>query len=114
MESEVWNFLNHWYYCLLLQLITHADNTVYNFKRFHGRAYNDPFIQKEKEHLSYYVVPMKNGSVGIKVKMSVIYLQFPEQKLNQLWKGYGDETKVALTCFLFQNKIWEECWKYSA
>ncbi|XP_058042267.1 heat shock protein 105 kDa [Ahaetulla prasina] len=49
------------------QLITHADNTVYNFKRFHGRAYNDPFIQKEKEHLSYYVVPMKNGSIGIKV-----------------------------------------------
>uniref|UniRef100_A0A8C6YGR6 Heat shock protein family H (Hsp110) member 1 n=1 Tax=Naja naja TaxID=35670 RepID=A0A8C6YGR6_NAJNA len=48
------------------QLITHADNTVYNFKRFHGRAYNDPFIQKEKENLSYYVVPMKNGSVGIK------------------------------------------------
>uniref|UniRef100_A0A670Y7B4 Heat shock protein 105 kDa n=1 Tax=Pseudonaja textilis TaxID=8673 RepID=A0A670Y7B4_PSETE len=49
------------------QLITHADNTVYNFKRFHGRAYNDPFIQKEKENLSYCVVPMKNGSVGIKV-----------------------------------------------
>ncbi|KAM3837144.1 heat shock protein 105 kDa [Vipera latastei] len=49
------------------QLITHADNTVYNFKRFHGRAYNDSFIQKEKELLSYYVVPMKNGSVGIKV-----------------------------------------------
>uniref|UniRef100_A0A670YGL2 Heat shock protein 105 kDa n=1 Tax=Pseudonaja textilis TaxID=8673 RepID=A0A670YGL2_PSETE len=53
------------------QLITHADNTVYNFKRFHGRAYNDPFIQKEKENLSYCVVPMKNGSVGIKVKMSI-------------------------------------------
>uniref|UniRef100_A0A670Y702 Heat shock protein 105 kDa n=1 Tax=Pseudonaja textilis TaxID=8673 RepID=A0A670Y702_PSETE len=45
------------------QLITHADNTVYNFKRFHGRAYNDPFIQKEKENLSYCVVPMKNGRV---------------------------------------------------
>ncbi|XP_063161781.1 heat shock protein 105 kDa [Candoia aspera] len=49
------------------QLITHADNTVYNFKRFHGRTYNDTFIQKEKEHVSYCVVPMKNGSVGIKV-----------------------------------------------
>uniref|UniRef100_A0A8D0DND3 Heat shock protein 105 kDa n=1 Tax=Salvator merianae TaxID=96440 RepID=A0A8D0DND3_SALMN len=47
------------------QLITHAKNTVYNFKRFHGRAFNDPFIQKEKERLSYCVVPMKNGSVGI-------------------------------------------------
>ncbi|XP_053167053.1 heat shock protein 105 kDa [Hemicordylus capensis] len=49
------------------QLITHADNTLFNFKRFHGRTFNDPFIQKEKEHLSYCVVPMKNGSVGIKV-----------------------------------------------
>uniref|UniRef100_A0A803TFQ1 Heat shock protein 105 kDa n=1 Tax=Anolis carolinensis TaxID=28377 RepID=A0A803TFQ1_ANOCA len=49
------------------QLITHANNTVFNFKRFHGRAFNDPFVQKEKEHVSYCVVPMKNGNVGIKV-----------------------------------------------
>ncbi|XP_062983054.1 heat shock protein 105 kDa [Elgaria multicarinata webbii] len=49
------------------QLITHANNTVFNFKRFHGRTYNDPFIQKEKELVSYRLVPMKNGSVGIKV-----------------------------------------------
>ncbi|XP_057388706.1 heat shock protein 105 kDa isoform X1 [Balaenoptera acutorostrata] len=49
------------------QQITHANNTVFNFKRFHGRAFNDPFIQKEKENLSYDLVPMKNGGVGIKV-----------------------------------------------
>ncbi|KAJ6662283.1 hypothetical protein lerEdw1_012447 [Lerista edwardsae] len=49
------------------QLITHANNTVFNFKRFHGRTFNDPFVQKEKEHLSYCIVPMKNGSVGIQV-----------------------------------------------
>ncbi|XP_061484442.1 heat shock protein 105 kDa [Rhineura floridana] len=49
------------------QLITHAKNTVFNFKRFHGRTFNDPFIQKEKEHLSYSVIPMENGNVGIKV-----------------------------------------------
>lgn len=49
------------------QQITHANNTVSNFKRFHGRAFNDPFIQKEKENLSYDLVQMKNGSVGIKV-----------------------------------------------
>lgn len=51
----------------LLQQITHANNTVSSFKRFHGRAFNDPFIQKEKENLSYDLVPMKNGGVGIKV-----------------------------------------------
>ncbi|XP_074842243.1 heat shock protein 105 kDa [Carettochelys insculpta] len=49
------------------QQITHASNTVSNFKRFHGRAFNDPFIQKEKEGLSYALVPMKNGGVGVKV-----------------------------------------------
>uniref|UniRef100_A0A8C0VSW9 Heat shock protein 105 kDa n=1 Tax=Cyanistes caeruleus TaxID=156563 RepID=A0A8C0VSW9_CYACU len=37
------------------------------FKRFHGRAFNDPFVQKEKEKLSYDLVPMKNGGVGVKV-----------------------------------------------
>ncbi|KAM5287786.1 heat shock protein 105 kDa isoform 3-T3 [Ctenodactylus gundi] len=49
------------------QQITHANNTVSNFKRFHGRAFSDPFVQKEKENLSYDLVPMKNGGVGIKV-----------------------------------------------
>ncbi|XP_054830138.1 heat shock protein 105 kDa [Eublepharis macularius] len=49
------------------QLITHANNTVFNFKRFHGRTFNEPFIQKEKERLSYCIVPLKNGSVAIKV-----------------------------------------------
>ncbi|XP_039329124.1 heat shock protein 105 kDa isoform X2 [Saimiri boliviensis] len=49
------------------QQITHANNTVSNFKRFHGRAFNDPFIQKEKENLSYDLVQLKNGGVGIKV-----------------------------------------------
>ncbi|XP_061849452.1 heat shock protein 105 kDa isoform X3 [Colius striatus] len=49
------------------QQITHAHNTVSNFKRFHGRAFNDPFVQKEKENLSYDLVPMKNGGVGVKV-----------------------------------------------
>ncbi|XP_057241904.1 heat shock protein 105 kDa isoform X2 [Malurus melanocephalus] len=49
------------------QQITHAHNTVSNFKRFHGRAFNDLFVQKEKEKLSYDLVPMKNGGVGVKV-----------------------------------------------
>ncbi|XP_052610542.1 heat shock protein 105 kDa isoform X2 [Peromyscus californicus insignis] len=49
------------------QQITHANNTVSSFKRFHGRAFSDPFIQKEKASLSYDLVPMKNGGVGIKV-----------------------------------------------
>uniref|UniRef100_A0A8C9N2M7 Heat shock protein 105 kDa n=1 Tax=Serinus canaria TaxID=9135 RepID=A0A8C9N2M7_SERCA len=53
--------------CQSVCQITHAHNTVSNFKRFHGRAFNDPFVQKEKEKLSYDLVPMKNGGVGVKV-----------------------------------------------
>ncbi|XP_075418890.1 heat shock protein 105 kDa isoform X2 [Tenrec ecaudatus] len=48
------------------QQITHASNTVYHFKRFHGRAFSDPFVQREKANLTYELVPMTNGSAGIK------------------------------------------------
>lgn len=49
------------------QLITNATNTVSSFKKFHGRAFNDPFIQKERSNLPYELVPTNNGGVGIKV-----------------------------------------------
>ncbi|XP_072119053.1 heat shock protein 105 kDa isoform X1 [Mobula birostris] len=48
------------------QLITNAKNTIINFKRFHGRAFNDPFIQNQKDKLAFDLVPMETG-VGIKV-----------------------------------------------
>lgn len=57
----------------LLQQITHANNTVSSFKRFHGRAFSDPFIQKEKASLSYDLVSMKNGGVGIKVIQLILW-----------------------------------------
>ncbi|XP_040196390.1 heat shock protein 105 kDa [Rana temporaria] len=49
------------------QLITNATNTVYSFKKFHGRAFNDPFVQKERKNVAYEVVQTNNGGVGIKV-----------------------------------------------
>ncbi|XP_006879642.1 PREDICTED: heat shock protein 105 kDa [Elephantulus edwardii] len=49
------------------QQVTHANNTVSHFKRFHGRAFSDPFVQTEKENLSYDLVPLSNGGVGIQV-----------------------------------------------
>ncbi|KAM4045829.1 heat shock protein 105 kDa [Anomaloglossus baeobatrachus] len=49
------------------QLITNATNTVSNFKKLHGRAFNDPFIQKEKHNLAYELVPTNNGGVGLRV-----------------------------------------------
>ncbi|XP_075448268.1 heat shock protein 105 kDa isoform X2 [Ascaphus truei] len=36
-------------------------------QKFHGRAFNDPFVQKEKNKLAYELARMKNGGVGVKV-----------------------------------------------
>uniref|UniRef100_A0A8C5QBW7 Heat shock protein 105 kDa n=1 Tax=Leptobrachium leishanense TaxID=445787 RepID=A0A8C5QBW7_9ANUR len=49
------------------QLISNAYNTVSTFKRFHGRALDDPFVQREKSNLPYELVHMRNGGVGVKV-----------------------------------------------
>ncbi|XP_062443734.1 heat shock 70 kDa protein 4 isoform X2 [Rhea pennata] len=49
------------------QVISNAKNTVQSFKRFHGRAFSDPFVQAEKANLAYELVQLSTGSTGIKV-----------------------------------------------
>ncbi|XP_063285528.1 heat shock protein 105 kDa isoform X1 [Pelobates fuscus] len=49
------------------QMVTNANNTVSSFKRFHGRAFNESFVQREKNNLPYQLVTMRNGGVGVKV-----------------------------------------------
>nr|XP_006631871.1 PREDICTED: heat shock 70 kDa protein 4 [Lepisosteus oculatus] len=49
------------------QLVTNATNTVQGFKRFHGRAYSDPYIQSLKSSLAYELAQMPTGTTGIKV-----------------------------------------------
>ncbi|XP_075055056.1 heat shock protein 105 kDa [Mixophyes fleayi] len=49
------------------QLVTNATNTVYNLKTFHGRAFSDPFVQRERNNLAYELVPTNNCGVGVKV-----------------------------------------------
>uniref|UniRef100_A0A7N8YLF1 Heat shock protein 4a n=1 Tax=Mastacembelus armatus TaxID=205130 RepID=A0A7N8YLF1_9TELE len=43
------------------------NNTVQGFKRFHGRAFSDPYIQTAKSNLVYELAQMPSGSTGIKV-----------------------------------------------
>lgn len=50
------------------QIITNFKNTVHGFKKFHGRAFDDPFVQAEKNKLPYSLHKLANGSAGIKVK----------------------------------------------
>nr|XP_003464555.1 heat shock 70 kDa protein 4 [Cavia porcellus] len=49
------------------QVISNAKNTVQGFKRFHGRAFSDPFVEAEKSSLAYDIVQLPTGLTGIKV-----------------------------------------------
>ncbi|KAM9841945.1 heat shock 70 kDa protein 4L [Aulostomus maculatus] len=50
------------------QAITNFKNTVHGFKKFHGRAFEDPFVQAEKNKLPYSLHKLANGNIGFKVR----------------------------------------------
>ncbi|XP_033967366.1 heat shock 70 kDa protein 4L [Pseudochaenichthys georgianus] len=50
------------------QITTNFKNTVYGFKKFHGRAFDDPLVQAEKPKLPYSLHKLTNGNTGIKVR----------------------------------------------
>uniref|UniRef100_A0A4W6FH21 Heat shock protein family A (Hsp70) member 4 like n=1 Tax=Lates calcarifer TaxID=8187 RepID=A0A4W6FH21_LATCA len=50
------------------QVITNFKNTVHGFKKFHGRAFDDPLVQVEKPKLPYSLHKLPNGNTGIKVR----------------------------------------------
>uniref|UniRef100_A0A673MZH9 Heat shock 70 kDa protein 4-like n=1 Tax=Sinocyclocheilus rhinocerous TaxID=307959 RepID=A0A673MZH9_9TELE len=49
------------------QVVTNCKNTVQGFKRFHGQAFSDPFVQNLKSSLVYDLSQMPSGTTGIKV-----------------------------------------------
>lgn len=52
----------------VVQVVTNYKNTVQGFKRFHGRACADPYVQSVKSNLVYDLAPMPTGATGIKVR----------------------------------------------
>ncbi|XP_061600348.1 heat shock 70 kDa protein 4L [Cololabis saira] len=50
------------------QMVTNFKNTVHGFKRFHGRAFDDTFVQAEQPKLPYSLHKLPNGNAGIKVR----------------------------------------------
>ncbi|KAM6912637.1 heat shock 70 kDa protein 4L [Xenentodon cancila] len=50
------------------QMVTNFKNTVHGFKRFHGRAFDDTFVQAEQPKLPYSLHKLSNGNTGIKVR----------------------------------------------
>jgi molecular chaperone DnaK (HSP70) len=50
--------------------VTHAKNTISNFKRLLGRRYQDTVVQQEAELNAYAIVEGTGGSVNIEVNMN--------------------------------------------
>uniref|UniRef100_A0A8C2WWR6 Heat shock protein 4a n=1 Tax=Cyclopterus lumpus TaxID=8103 RepID=A0A8C2WWR6_CYCLU len=48
-------------------VVTNCQNTVQGFKRFHSRAFSDPYVQSAKSNLVYDLAKMPSGATGIKV-----------------------------------------------
>ncbi len=49
------------------QAITNSENTVYSIKRFMGRKYDDPEVDREKRLVPYKVVRAANGDAWVEV-----------------------------------------------
>lgn len=89
----------------LPQIITNVKNAVHGFKKLHGRAFEDPYIQAERAKLPYELQKMPNGSVGVKVSESFGWNlsrgrdeHFGPLSLNFLW---------SLAFFFSKSEIWK-------
>lgn len=49
------------------QSVTNPENTVYSVKRFMGRKFDDPIVQRDKGLVPYQIRAAKNGDVEVKM-----------------------------------------------
>lgn len=49
--------------------VTHAKNTINNFKRLIGRRFHDSYVQQEKQLNAYSVIEGPNGSINLEVRL---------------------------------------------
>jgi molecular chaperone DnaK len=70
------------------QAVTNPENTVFSIKRFMGRKYNDPIVQKDLSLVPYKVREASNG--GVEVKMGDRFYSPPELSAMILQKLRAD------------------------
>ncbi|XP_001641799.2 97 kDa heat shock protein [Nematostella vectensis] len=79
------------------QMISNLKNTISQFKRFIGRKFSDPAVQKEIPHLPYKVVELPNDSIGIQVQYLGKQEVFsPEQVMAMLFTRLKTTAEIAL------------------
>ena len=72
------------------QLMSNHKNTVREFKRLIGRNYDDPFVQKELPNLPYSVVRNEDGSIGIKVSITLLMHIVRANEMAPQWRFVRD------------------------
>jgi len=50
------------------QAVTNSENTIFAVKRLIGRRYDDPTVAKDKDMVSYKIIPGPNGDAWVEVK----------------------------------------------
>ncbi|XP_072547584.1 heat shock protein 105 kDa isoform X2 [Salminus brasiliensis] len=77
------------------QIITNPGSTVCNFKRLHGRLFQDPVVQAERANLPYDLVPLCDDRVGAKVSYLEKEHQFSIEQITAMLLTKMKETAEA-------------------
>lgn len=88
---------------LHIQVVTNCQNTVQGFKRFHGRAFADPYVQSVKSNLVYNLAQMPSGSTGIKVRI-LQFLVVVALQVKQVTSSIGREKRNNLLFLIHRMK----------